>query len=172
MAEKSLYAGQKPVPPASMRFVYLSNGSTTDGVGNYTTPEEFKITCETGSRKLHIARMIVYIEDAGSFDMEKYGNGLTLVNGIHISVKDSGGTEIVDLDGGVNVFSNGGWGALCHDVTVHTYGTGNNSLTARWTFAKSGTPVSLSSGEEFIVTLHDDFTALVKHTFMIQGFYS
>jgi len=172
MAEGTVFAGQKPVPPEDMVFEYLSNGSTIDAVGNYGTAEEFKITCKAGNQKLHLARMIVYIEDAGTFDMEKYGNAITLSNGIHISVKDSGGTEIADYDGGVNVFTNGGWGALCHDITNHTFGSGNNSLTARWTFAKAGTPISLTSGQEFIITLEDNFTGLVGHTFMVQGYYS
>ena len=173
--ESQIYAGGKPVPAQDLVLEYLSNGSTVHAVGNYlATADDFRITCKTGSQKLHIFRMVVYIEDAGKFVSDKYGYDLALVNGVHVTVRDADDTELKHLDGAVPVLTNAQWGGLCYDTRVDQYGTGsaNGSLVVRWTFANTGKLVSLSSGQYFSVELNDDFTGLIDHTFMVQGYYS
>ncbi len=176
MAEKSLYSGGKPVAPEEMLFFYLSNGATHQVLGNYsdagTGAEEFKVTCKTGSQRLHINRMIVYVEDVGTFPSDKYGYNLALTNGIHVAVQNASDVEIKDLDGNQNVKTNAQWSRLCYDVAYQPYGSGNDSLSVRWTFGNSGKKVSLSSGQSLVVTANDDFSGLVEHTFMVQGYYA
>jgi len=174
MAEKSLYAGGKPVSAGKLVTQFLSNGATHQAVGNYSSGvEQFQIVADVGSQQLHLARMIVHIEDVGNFDSGRYGNNIILTNGIHIVAYDADGTTVLkDLDGNEGVLTNSGWGALCHDVTLHDYGLGNNSVTARWTFARTGKPLTLSSGQMLSVDLNDDFTGLEAHTFMVQGYYA
>ena len=174
MAEKALHAGQKPVPPSALHFDYLSNGSTTNAIGNYAAGvERFKITCKQGSQKLHISRLIVYIEDVGNFQSGKYGTDLVLSEGVHVMVHDAADAMLADLTAAQSIITNAQWGALCYDVTVDKFGTGNNnSLLARWTFSNAGAPVTLSAGEYLAVDLNDDFSGLVKHTFMAQGYYA
>lgn len=173
MAEKSIYAGGKPVPPEALVFEYLSNGSTVQAVGNYSgAVEEFAIECKTGSQRLHIARMIVYLEDVGAFPSDKYGYNLTLTNGIHVYVHDAAHAVVAHLNHDLPVYTNAQWGRLCYDVDYQNYGTGNDSLAVRWTFERSGKPVTLSPGQHLTVALEDDFTGLVDHTFMVQGYYA
>ena len=170
--ESQLYTGAKPVPPESMHFDYLSNGSTIHAVGNYATPESFRITCVSGSRKLHIYRMIVYWEDVGGAKSGKYGTDLVLANGIHVHAKDSEDALLQDLTGNNPVMTNAQWSGLCYDVVIDKYGSGQNgSLASRWTFNNAGAPISLSAGDYLEVELEDDYTGLVEHTFMIQGHY-
>ena len=174
MAEKSVFSGQKPVHAESQIYEYLRNG-THQAVGNYLAdPHELVYTCKTGSQKLYIHRMIIHIEDVGKFVSNRYGYDLVLVNGVHVAVHSADETERVDLDGGENIFTNAGWGAVCYDTRVDQYGTGNatGSLVVRWTFSRAGAPIMLHSGEHFVVTLNDDFTGLEAHTFMIQGHYA
>ena len=174
MAESEEYASSKPVAPADMVFEYLSNGSTVHATGNYlSAADDFRITCKTGSQKLHLYRMVAYIEDSGAFLSAKYGADLTLVNGIHVTIRDTDDAELAHLDGGVPILTNAQWGALCYDVSLDTFGAGNNgSLAVRWTFANSGKLLSLSSGQYLSVELNDDFTSLIDHTFMVQGYYN
>ena len=174
MGEKSLFAGQKPVPSEYLHYDYLSNGSTINAVGNYSGAEEhFKITCKEGSQKLHIYRLIIYLEDVGAFKSDRYGVDLVLTNGIHVRTHNGGDTVHADLTAADPIMTNAQWGALCYDVSLDTFGTGNNgSLTVRWTLANAGAPVTLSAGEYLAVDLEDDYTGLVKHTFMAQGYYS
>ena len=174
MGEKSLFAGQKPVPSEALHFDYLTNGSTTNAVGNYSGAEEhFKITCKSGSQKLYIHRLIIYIEDVGAFKSGKYGVDLTLTNGIHVRTHDSDDSVHADLTAADPITTNAQWGALCYDVNLDTFGIGNNgSLIVRWTLSNAGAPVTLSAGEYLAVDLEDDYTGLVRHTFMAQGYYA
>ena len=173
MAQQSVHVSQKPVPSEHLHFDYLSNGATINAVGNYATEEHFKITCKTGSQKLYIHRMVIYLEDVGAFKSDKYGVDLTLVNGIHVRTHDADDSVHADLTADAPIMTNAQWGALCYDVTMDTFGTGNNgSLIVRWTFSNAGAPVTLSAGEYLAVDLEDDYTALVKQTFMVQGYYA
>jgi hypothetical protein len=172
--ESQLYAGQKPVHPDRLHYDYMTNGVTKDAVGDYRSAvERFKITCASGSQRLHLHRMIIYVEDVGNFKSAKYGVDLDLSEGIHVRVHAANDSIHADLTAADPIITNAQWGALCYDVTLDTYGTGNNgSLAVRWTFDRAGAPVTLSSGEYLAVDLNDDFTALEKHTFMVQGYYA
>lgn len=123
-----------------------------------------------------IARMIITIEDTGSFDSGSYGNNVTLTNGIAIEkrVGTINGASVLDqsLTGAQPIITNVGWGAYCFDVEVHTFGQGNEFLLARWTFLKAGVFLRLvgDDDEYFAVRLHDDFSGLVDHGFNLQGF--
>ena len=177
MAEKQLYSGQKPVDPQHHVFNYLSNGSTVNAVGDYSDigagADDFRITCKDGSQKLHLARLIVYWEDVGTAKSGFYGVDVVLTNGIEIVVRDRNDVELEHLTDDAAITTNAQWSGLCHDVTIDRYGTGSNgSLSARWTFANSGAPLSLSAGDYLSVALNDDFTGLEVHTFMVQGYYS
>ena len=172
MAEMEVIASTHLVRPESLHFDYLSNGSTINAIGNYATTERFKITCEPGSRQLHIYRMIIYIEDVGAFKSAKYGVDIDLTEGIHVKAHAADDSVLADLTAATPVKTNAQWGSLCYDVRLNTYGTGNNgALTVRWTFNNAGAPVSLSEGEYLAVDLKDDFTGLVTHNFMAQGHY-
>ena len=63
------------------------------------------------------------------------------------------------------------WATYCHDLTAHTWGSGNDTLTVRWTFTKGigDDGVVLDPGESIRVILNDDFSDLVAHKFLFQG---
>ena len=133
------------------------DGSGTDVVLKYTAVEETQI-----------ARMIVHIRDNAAFRASYYGaisGGLT--NGILVQVTDASGT--IDLCAGVPIKANAGWSRVCYDVSYLDFGAGDNFLGVRWTFAKSGRPLVLEPTDVFSVTIQDDCSTLVEHTFFIQG---
>lgn len=143
---------------------------TTNANGNYAvTPTEFYIQPGAGYY-YKIARMIVEIEDTVGMSATDYGNitsGLT--NGVSVQVK-RGSTVLRDLTPDT-VKANAQWAAYCYDADLKAWGSGNEVLAVRWTFEKSGLPAYLNGTENdrLSVTLNDDLTGLVTHTFLVQG---
>ena len=136
--------------------------------GDYSTiGQNFLYTCPEGVQFVTIARAIIHYEDSGSFDADKYGNNITLTNGVEVRVEKRG--ETIDLTAGRPVQTNAHWGEMCFDTVTSTYGSGNNFLTVRWTFERSGKPIKLYPGESLIFYLSDDFSGLVEQYFKIQG---
>jgi len=151
-----------------------TNGDGTgliDATGDYSAAEEiFYIQPPAGS-VYRIARMLVHVEDSGTIDSGKYGNGIVLTNGITVRSKDDTGV-IVDYCGGHPIIVNQHWAMMCYDVTRSNYGAGNEHLNARWTFSKSGQFMRLvgDNNERLEIVFNDDFTGLVAHHFTIQGY--
>lgn len=143
---------------------------TTNAIGNYASEAtSFKIA--PGDNQTFILhRLIISVEDAGAFDAAVYGNGITLTNGMVLRVSDASGV-LFKLTGD-NIKSNADWAEHCHDLTIHNFGIGNVIMTARWTFSESGVPIELNGdkGQFLEIVLNDDFSALVEHHFLIQGF--
>ena len=154
-------------------FRYLdTNGNgtgTKNANGNYASAaDDFYIDADEAMK---IYRMIVYIEDVGTFDSGVYGSAITLTNGIRCYVADASGTEVQDLFDGVDVFTNDGWARVCHDLTIHGFAAGNTAATVRWTFSNAGGPIFLPEGYRLVVTLNDNLSGLVSHYFNVQGVY-
>jgi hypothetical protein len=148
----------------------VGDGSGTKNAnGDYSESEEiFFITPSAGST-YDIARMIVSVYDTTGMQAQEYGNLATALDpGIVVRVSNSEGV-INDLTDGVPITTNSGWGALCYDVDVKSWGSGNELLVVRWTFAKSGVDIHLSLNEKLEVVLNDDFQGLLSHQFMVQG---
>ena len=154
-----------------------SNGDgtgTTDAIGDYSsTPLNLRLYGGTSKDTVVVHRLIVSVQDSGTFDADKYGNGITLTNGIRVYVKDRDDATMEELTA-FPILSSGDWAAHCHDATLHDFGQGDSILTIRWTFSKSGLPVILKFAEfEYMeIVLNDDFSGLVHHRFQIQGHYT
>ena len=122
---------------------------------------------------LRLERVIWFIRDTGSFKASGYGAVAgSLTNGIQVRVQNDGGT-LVNLTSQEKIVTNGGIGTYCYDVDVKTWGSGDEMLLARWTFAKAGYPLRLigDNNERFELVLNDDFSDLVHHAFHLQGYY-
>ncbi len=142
-------------------------GSTDGAVDGSSTPVLLKYL---PTATVKIERMLVYIRDGGGFRAEYYGSiSAGITNGITVKTYDQS-VEDVDLTAGLAVKTNADWARLCYDATRIDFGSGDNFLSVRWTFSKSGRPLTLDNGDELRVTLADDFSDLVEHRFMIQGY--
>jgi len=140
--------------------------------GNYVTPTDFKVVPGAG-QILRIARFILMVEDSGSFDSGYYGNGLTLTNGLKPYVERNGVRQYIVSGGQPPILTSGDVAGFCHDLDLRSWGSGNQFLTARWTLTKAGQFLRLDgdNNDEWGVELQDDFSGLVKHRFMVQGYY-
>ena len=139
--------------------------------GNYSVAAgSFRLKHASGIADIY--RMIVMIEDAGAFDSGLYGNGIVLTNGIRVYLKNSLNVVMEEFTG-FPILTNGDWAGHCHDHEHHSFGSGNEVVSVRWTFDKSGQPltVNFGAGEYLEVYLNDDFSGLVKHRFSVQGKY-
>ncbi len=122
------------------------------------------------SSKVDIHRLIVTIEDTIGFTSVKYGTLAALTNGVSIKHKAVGGGTILDLTP-QNIKNNGQWGLYNFYVDVKGWGAGNDILLARWTFQRMGAPISMKVGETLVVTLSDNMTGLIQHSFVAQGIF-
>jgi hypothetical protein len=122
-----------------------------------------------------LQRMIVTIKDNAVVTADNYG-GIDLVTagtGVNCQVTEGiGGKEVLDLFDNTLVKSMAGWGGICYDVAEFSFGSGDNYVVVRWTFAKSGKPLVLRSvrNEKLVVTINDNLSALTGHTFFVQGY--
>ena len=151
-------------------YKYLRNvGGDISATGDYSvTPSTFYLQPAAGEN-YRLIRMIVHIEDSTGMDAVKYGNNITLTNGIQINLIQNGTT--IDLVDTLPIKANGDWAQLCHDAVKIGWGVGNELVTVRWTFTKSNEGFRLIGDNEdkFEIVLSDDFTGLVHHTFMMEG---
>lgn len=151
-------------------------GGNVNANGDYSsTPVNFVFECPAikyGRRveRVNIARMIIHYEDTGAFDADKYGNNITITNGVEIRQEKIGYT--IDMTAGRPVQTNAHWEEMTRQTHLSEYGTGNNFLTIEWNFEEGGREVLLIPGEKIVVFLSDDFSGLVEQLFKIQGEYT
>ena len=145
---------------------------TKNANGDYSsTAQDFCIKPPPG--KIYVIhRVIVSVEDSTAMQAQEWANfGAALTNGIEIKVKTAS-EVLVDITDGVPITTNGNLSRVCYDVDIKTWGAGNELLVARFTFAKSGKPLSLngSKGEMLAFELSDDFEDALSQYFQVQGY--
>ena len=161
---------------SKLLFRFLSDNGASNGNknmnGDYSiTPDEFYFTVANGPGAI-INRLTFHIEDTTGIQYEEYGNlGSALTNGYTIKVKDDSGSDVLDLCDGTLIKSNADIGKYCYDIGIIGVGAGDDMLQARWTLSKTGQPLFLPNGYRLSITLNDDFTGLIEHEIMVQGFY-
>jgi len=160
-----------PYPMLARYLDTVGDGSgNKSGVGDFSSVSRILKIQPAAGEVFRLTRMLPSIRDDAKFNSGSYGNGTTLTNGIIIRVQDDDGT-VLDLTDGDPIIVNPDWAQLCFDVVLSDYGTGNETLNSRWTYAKSGTELQLvgNKNERLEVVLADNFD-LVRHKFMVQGY--
>lgn len=147
----------------------LGTGSIDQAVDGSVANKDFWIEALEGERLL-ISRGIINYKDTGAFDANKYGNGIALTNGIQVWIQKAGSTKI-DFLSGLTIKTNTDWGQFNYDVTISSYGIGDEALTSRWTLAKynGGKGILLEEGDKFGVRIRDDLTGLNVQTIVVEG---
>jgi hypothetical protein len=144
---------------------------TKNAIGNYSGAQEIFYVQPPVGTVYRVHRMLISLEDTAGMQAQEYGNlGAALTNGVQIRVQGDTGT-LTDLTDGVPVKTNAHWGRMCYDVDVKSWGSGNELLCVRWTFAKSGAAIVLdgSRHERIEILLDDSFAGLLSQYFLIQG---
>lgn len=156
------------------RFASLNDdNSTIDITGDYSsTPGRFKIVADNDT-DLIIHRVIITIRDGTINSGDVYGGlGAALTNGIIVRINDSSDTTLVTLTS-QPIKNNGHWAGASYDYDVVAgFSTGDDYAHVRWTFSKAGWPIVLKagSGNYIEVYANDNFTGLVEHRYLFQGY--
>jgi hypothetical protein len=149
----------------------------TEVIGDYSvTPGIFEFIAPADTdRTAEVVRMIVSIRDTGMFDAETYGNGITLTNGLTMSIRNGDGSHLEDVFA-FPIRSNADWASHVgpFGADVKTWGQGDEFLVLRWTFADymgtgSAGPMVLQPGQRLRLTAADDLSGLVSHRFVLEG---
>ncbi len=136
------------------------------------TPVEFSLAPAAGE-KYTVHRIIISVQDGGAWTADKFGSLTALGNGVLMDV-EAGGASVLDLLDGVPITANASWGAFCYDVDLKTWGAGESLLAARWSFDKSGYPLTIDGGqsESLVATIQDDLSDLTAFRIACQGYIS
>lgn len=133
------------------------------------TPVVFKIKPDPGV-VLRVHRLILYVQDTGTFDSDKWGNGIVMANGIDFEYIRQGVPKTLCQ---FMVKTSGDMSGLCFDYNHVIHGAGDEYGVWRYTFDKSGNPIRLvgDDGDEIRVIINDDLTGLSKQFATYQGEY-
>lgn len=145
------------------------NDSFEANVDGSRTPVEFIVKPRGGEREIFVNRVIITIGSSKNFSSGKYGQNLTLRNGILFSICRCDGTVYSDLLDGQTIQKNVDWASNCHDMNVHDFGSGEAYITARWSFDRGGSPIVLNKDRILKITIRDDLRKLPTHKFKVQG---
>lgn len=119
-----------------------------------------------------IARIIINLRDAGTVNADTFGGISALTNGCLVQVLTGvNSVEKVDLLDGLTLKNNGDFARHCYDLNISSATSGDKAVTVRWTFSKSGAPVTLRGGtkDKLVFTTQDTTTGLSEFTVMAQG---
>ena len=150
---------------------YADNGTTKNAIGDYTsTGGGFRVSPGAG-QIWAVYRLTLIVAGSGNLTADGYGPKAALTNGVTLQyVSQSSGSAVQSLTGNFPIKSNAEYAGLFYDMAEHVFGSGDNFITGRFTFARSGAPIYLygASSDYFEVLLQDDFSsmpALTRHTF-------
>ena len=146
-----------------------------DGTGNRyanqnfsSNPTKFYYQHQLGSSSVKIEKLIITIEDEGTFDAAKYANNIAIDDGILFEKRDSMDNVLVDFTANTPIVRNVDFDSLGFNVVYDDLGTGANFLIATFDF-KGG--LTLKNGEQLVLLLQDNYSKLNTdgHFFKIQG---
>ena len=161
-------------PQRALVSQYLSTAGdgtgTTDAIGNYAVDTQFYIQPAAGDI-IRIRRLMVRVQDTGTFSGAGYGAGAALTVGVIIKQLGLDDVVISDITKGVPVKLNGDWTNF-GEVDISTFAAGDNYVQAIIDFEASGQMIRLigDNNEKLQITLKDNFTGLVAQTFLAQGY--
>jgi len=154
-------------PQKQLIFKRLMDGTNDNmSVDGSTTEVVFKLSPPTGE-VWRIASWNIYIQDSGTFDAEKWGNGIVMTNGIMPRVLING--TLIDMIS-FPIKTSGDLSSICDGINLHTFGTGNEIITAEWRLINNGQYLRLTDNDEIQLVIRDDLTNLVNQYTTVKGY--
>jgi hypothetical protein len=154
-------------PQKQLFFKRFENGGSADmNVNGSVTPVVFSASPPAGE-VWRIASWSLYVQDGGTFDAEKWGNGITMTNGL-LPILNIGGTDYDMLE--FTIKTSGDLSSVCDGLNHLAFGTGDEIVTAEWDFISKGQYVRLTENDSIKLVVQDDLTGLVKQYSLIKGY--
>jgi len=152
------------------KFMTLNTTGLVDAVGDYSSAAAALQYRNNNTYNLYVYRLIITVADTGAFDTDFYGNSGVLTNGYEIIHRNSTNGIVHHLtDPDLNIRTNRDIASYMYDIRIDSFGTGDEILTARWSFDRAGVPIVLEPGSMIEVVLTDSYTFLTGHLFNLQG---
>jgi hypothetical protein len=160
--------------PLLFRFLDTTGDGTGTKLFTASHISEAAFIAPAAGERFRLTRLLVTIHDASAVPEVYGGLAAALTNGIQIKQKRAG-TTVVDFTDGLPIKNNANWIRLAGvDVVDLDWGnvTNDHVVGVRWTFDKAGQEILLDgdASDTFEVELNDNFTGLIDHTFMVQGY--
>jgi len=176
MAEKLISVQPHRVVPTKMLYMFVTEDGQANhnAVGDYSlVPVNFKTPKIIGLEALHVSRIIVFLCDAGNFKTNLYGAMGKLDNGVRIVVRDNDNNLIGPAaeapPGSSQIKTNADWMKIGGHIEYDSdWRDGETAYSAVIEFPNSA--LELRDGDHLSFELSDDFTGLLEHTFVIQGY--
>ena len=162
-------------PPLLRLLDTVGDGSGThDFIGNYSLVPTQAIIRPPDDQIFVLSEFTTQYSDAGKFQQGVYGSlAAALTNGIIIGAYDRDNVLIFSLSNSDTIKTNDIWLHTGYETVLTEWGTATTTtLTASLKTEQFGTAFQLdgNKGEYLKVTLQDDFTGLIDHTFLVKGF--
>jgi len=149
--------------PEDMLFKFFKDASPTFNLAkDYSGAGAEDVSLAPAAGEIwEVNRIIVELRASTALVAAGWGSGAALTNGLTLKVF-AGASEKLDLLDGHTIKANGDWGGLCFDVLG--LGSVNPAVTtylhARWTFGKTGAPITLQGnlGHKLVLGLSDDLS--------------
>ena len=126
---------------------------------------------DTGKGIVLIKKIIIFVEDAKNFRVDRYGGGLSLAltNGIHVKKVLLDGSEHNVTDSRCPIKTTGDWAKYVDNIHIYDGGITFDYMVASWSFGADVPNIILKPTEKLVVEFNDDFSNLEAHTLQLQG---
>lgn len=158
-----------------VRLVYLSDDGTTDGTKDWAvngaTPQEFFVTIRPGFDHFMVKRLILHMEDTGSFTSITFAAITGLTQGCELEM--SSGGQVIDFCDGEPIKNNSDWGRLSFNNVLNDWGGGAKQMNGRLTFGNFNQDdfgVLLEEGDKITWRVKDDLTDVTHAFLMAEGY--
>ncbi len=169
----SQLGGAWVLPEYSIDQYLSTNGDgtgTVDAAQNYASEATYHHIRAPGDQYYVLERMLMKIRGSNTgLSADDYANIAEVTNGVSAHVRNGADTVVLDKTAGLPVKLNADWTRLCFDSRVDDYGSGDNFIAIRWTFARGGSPLILPPNYSFGLRFNDDFSSLGAQFFLVQG---
>ncbi len=152
-----------------------TNGDGTgvkNAIGNYSaSPVDFKYIRPKGSEgDLFISSLVIHLQSPVKINGQGYGASMfPLINGITLFNKNEEAIMLRNLTSDIPVKTNSDWNRYGGKTNVDPYTGGDYFFKATFRAVPPTEPLFLPPEHSIGVTLNDDFTGLISHTFCIEG---
>ena len=162
-----------PDDNASIIHQFLDENGDESGntqfIGDYSvTPVTAYIQPPAGEVYV-ISHLIIAVADS-QITADGYGFLSALSTGYDIVVSDSSDVEIVKLNGGLKLNSHLDLASRTFYTNYIDTGNGSDMMVHKLDWEEDGRPVILKDQQKLKITLNDNFTGLVDHSFYVNGY--
>lgn len=164
-ARRGVFGTPPPVLPTELLYKFLLDGGTTDLSVDGTTPVKYRYTVPADKLAV-IQRSLAMVNDKGIVP-SKFGAIDALTNGLLVEAIDTNGSTImIDFMDGEPIKDNSDFSHFAIVDIKTDAGMGDDLVLMDWLLP---TPLILTAGQIFQVTVRDDLTDISHIHWSIQG---